>query len=65
MEPITIPQITVAFTVDVDVAYDAFEGRTQQEMAELLKEKLDDLLAELDDRVVYCHTRIDAIYAND
>jgi hypothetical protein len=65
MEPITVPKITVSFAVDLEVEYDAFSGRTSQEMAELLQDKLDDLLPEVDPRVVGVYTSISNIDSND
>ncbi len=65
MESVVVPRITVSFAVDLEVEYDAFSGRTSQDMAELLQDKLDDLLPEVDPRVVGVYTSITNIDSND
>ncbi len=65
MESIVVPKITVSFAVDLEVEYNAFSGRTPQEMAELLQDKLDYLLEEVDSRVVSVYTSITNIDSND
>lgn len=65
MEPVTVPKITISYAVDLEVEYDAFSGRTTQDMAELLQDKLDDLLYEVDGRVVGVYTSITNIDSND
>jgi hypothetical protein len=65
MESIVVPKITVSFAVDLEVEYNAFSGRTPQEMAELLQDKLDYLLEEVDSRVVGVYTSITNIDSND
>ena len=64
MESVVVPKITVSFAVDLEVEYDAFSGRTAQEMAELLQDKLDDLLPEVDRRVISICTSITSIDDN-
>jgi hypothetical protein len=65
MESVVVPRITVSFAVDLEVEYNAFSGRTPQEMAELLQDKLDYLLEEVDSRVVGVYTSITNIDSND
>lgn len=65
MESVVVPKITVSFAVDLEVEYDAFSGRTSKDMAELLQDKLDDLLPEVDPRVVCVYTSITNIDSND
>ena len=65
MESVVVPKITVSFAVDLEVEYDAFSGRTTQEMAELLQDKLDDLLPEVDRRVIGVFTSITNIDSDD
>ncbi len=64
MESVVVPKITVSFAVDLEVEYDAFSGRTAQGMAELLQDKLDDLLPEVDRRVISICTSITSIDDN-
>jgi hypothetical protein len=65
MESVVVPRITVSFAVDLEVEYNAFSGRTPQEMAELLQDKLDYLLEEVDSRVVGVYTSITNIDSDD
>lgn len=65
MEPITVPKITISYAVDLDVEYDPFSGRTAQEMAELIEDKLTDLLYEADRRVTSVFVSITSIDTND
>jgi hypothetical protein len=65
MQSVVVPRITVSFAVDLEVEYDAFSGRTSQDMAELLQDKLDDLLPEVDPRVVGVYTSITNIDSDD
>jgi hypothetical protein len=65
MESIVVPKITVSFAVDLEVEYNAFSGRTPREMAELLQDKLDYLLEEVDSRVVGVYTSITNIDSDD
>jgi len=64
MESIVVPKITVSFAVDLEVEHDAFSGRTSQDMAELLQDKLDNILEEVDPRVVGIYTTITNIDDN-
>ena len=58
MEPIVVPRLTVSYGVELELEYDAFSGRTPEEMAELIQDKLDDLLFEVDPRVVGVYTTV-------
>ncbi len=65
MESITVPKITVSFAVDLEVEYNAFEGRTASELAIALQDDLDDLLFELSPKVKGVFTSITAVDSND
>lgn len=65
MEPIAVPKITVSFAVDLEVEYNAFEGRTAPELAIALQDDLDDLLFELSPKVKGVFTSITAVDSND
>lgn len=65
MEPIVVPKLTVSYGVELELEYDAFSGRTPEEMAELIQDKLDDLLFEVDPRVVGVYTTVTNIDSND
>ena len=47
MDPVVVPKLTVSFTVDLEVEYNSFGGKTVDEIAEALQDDLDDLLFEL------------------
>lgn len=65
MEPITVPKLTIRYSIELDIEYDAFSGRTPDDMAELIQDKLDDLLFEVDPRVVGVYTTVMNIDSND
>lgn len=64
MEPITVPKLTISFAVDIEVAYNSFSGKTDDEIAEALQDELHDLLFELD-QVTGVYTSCTSIAAND
>lgn len=65
MEPIVVPKLTVSFSVDLEVEYDSFNGKTADEIAEALQDELDDLLFEISPNVKGIFTSITAIDFND
>jgi hypothetical protein len=48
MESVPVPKLTVSLAVDIEVAYNSFEGKTADEITESLQDELHDLLFELD-----------------
>ena len=64
MEPIVVPKLIVSYGVELELEYDAFSGRTPEEMAELIQDKMDDLLFEVDPRVVGVYTTVTNIDSN-
>ena len=48
MEPVPVPKLTVSFAVDIELAYNSFNGKTADEISESLQDELHDLLFELD-----------------
>lgn len=65
MEPVYVPRLTVTFTVDLQVEYDPFEGRTTEQMAAGLLETAEDLLWETNPRVTSVVTKINKVKSND
>ena len=65
MEPVYVPRLTVTFTVDLEVEYDPFEGRTTDQMAAGLLETAEDLLWETSPRVTSVVTQIKQVESND
>jgi hypothetical protein len=64
MEPITVPKFTVSFAVDIEVAYNSFNGKTTDEIAEALQDEMHDLLFELE-QVTGVYTTCTSIASND
>ena len=64
MEPVTVPKLTVSFTVDVELAYNSFGGNTADEIAESIQDELHDLLFELE-QVTDVYTSCTSIATND
>lgn len=65
MEPVYTPKLTVSFAVDLEIEYDPFKGRTDEQVAATLQETLDNLLFEASPEVVSVCTLITAIESND
>lgn len=47
MEPVVVPRLSVTFSVELDVEYNSFGGKTQDEIVEALQDEMHDLLFEL------------------
>jgi hypothetical protein len=65
MEKVAVPTLTVSFSVDLDVEYNSFGGKTADEIAEGLQEELDNLLFEASPHVTGVYTSVTAINFND
>jgi hypothetical protein len=65
MQPVVVPKLTVVYSVELEIEYDAFSGRTKFDMADLIQDKMYDLLFEVDPRVVGVHTNIENIESDD
>lgn len=48
MDTVPVPKLTVSLAVDIEVAYNSFDGKTADEITESLQDELHDLLFELD-----------------
>ena len=64
METIPVPKLTISFAVDVEVAYNSFNGKTADELSESLQDELHDLLFELD-QVTGVYTSCTSISSDD
>jgi hypothetical protein len=64
METVPVPKLTISFAVDVEVAYNSFNGKTADELSESLQDELHDLLFELD-QVTGVYTSCTSISSND
>jgi hypothetical protein len=47
MEPVVVPKLLVTFSVELDVEYNSFGGKTEDEIVEALQDEMHDLLFEL------------------
>jgi hypothetical protein len=65
MEPVYVPRLTVAFTVELEVEYDPFKGRTTEQTAAGLVEVAENLLWETSTNVTSVVTKIITVQSND
>ena len=65
MEPITVPELTISFAIDIDVEYDSFGGRTTSDVAIALSDEIENLLYEASPTVKRVYTSITSIENND
>jgi len=65
MEPVYVPRLTVTFTVNLEVEYDPFKGRTTDQTAACLVEVAENLLWETSPRVTSVVTQINQVESND
>jgi hypothetical protein len=65
MEPVYVPKLTVAFTVELKVEYDPFKGRTTDQTAVGLVEVAENLLWETSPKVTSVITNIIAVHSDD
>jgi len=64
MKTVPVPKLTVSFAVDVEVAYNSFNGKTAEEISESLQDEIHDLLFELD-QVTGVYTSCTSITGDD
>jgi hypothetical protein len=65
MEPVYVPRLTVTFTVELEVEYDPFKGRTTEQTAAGLVEVAENLLWETSTSVTSVITKITAVQSDD
>ena len=65
MEPVYVPRLTVTFTVELEVEYDPFKGRTTEQTAAGLVEVAENLLWETNTNVTSVVTKITAVQSDD
>jgi hypothetical protein len=65
MEPVYVPRLTVTFTVELEVEYDPFKGRTTDQTAAGLVEVAENLLWETSPRVTSVVTKIITVQSDD
>ena len=65
MESVPIPSLTLSFSVDLDVNYDPFKGKTQQEFIKYIESELQEVLFDINPAVKNVYTSLIAIEEND
>lgn len=65
MEPITVPELTISFAIDLDVEYDSFSGRTGSDLAIALADEIETLLYEASPAVKRAYVSITGVDTND
>jgi hypothetical protein len=65
MEPVYVPRLTVVFTVELEVEYNPFKGRTTDQTAAGLVEVAENLLWEASTNVTSVVTKITAVQSDD
>jgi hypothetical protein len=64
MEPKTLPCITVSFSVDLELEFDPFKGKTEKDFAIAVEDDLIDALLELRPEVKNVFSSIVAVDTN-
>jgi hypothetical protein len=64
MEPVYVPKLTVSYAVDVEVAYNAFNGKTMDEIADFIQDEIHDMLFDIE-QVTGVTSDNTALYFND
>lgn len=65
METITTPKLKITFSVDLEIDYDPFEGRTPEMVAEAIQDEIHDLLFEASPQVTGVYSTITNILSDD
>lgn len=64
MDPVYVPKLTVSYTVDVEVAYNTFNGKTADEIVDFIQNEIHDMLFDIK-QVTGVTSDNTAIYFND
>ena len=65
MDSVPVPRLTLSFSVDLDVDYDPFKGKTQQEFVKYIESELHEVLYDIAPAVKNAYTSLIAIEEND
>lgn len=65
MKPVAVPKLMLSFSVDLEVEYNSFDGKTTEEMADALQDDLHELLFELSPNVKGVFTSYKTVKIND
>lgn len=61
MEKVFTPVLTVSFTVEIEIEYNPFEGRTSEKLAIGLQDEIEDLILEANPKIKGVFTSINSI----
>lgn len=61
METVTSPTVTVTFSVDLELSYDPFRGKSPEQFAALVQDDLHDALMDLRPEVLSAFTSMVSI----
>jgi len=61
MEKVFTPVLTVLFTVEIEIEYNPFKGRTSKELAVGLQDEIHDLIMEANPKIKGVFTTINSI----
>ena len=61
MDLIPVPHLTINLSIELDVEYDPFKGKTEEEYAKHLEEEVGEILFEISPNVKKVYTSIVAI----
>ena len=65
MDSVPVPRLTLSFSVDLDLDYDPFKGKTQQEFIKYIESELQEVLFDINPAVKNVYTSLIAIEEND
>jgi hypothetical protein len=61
MESVPVPHLTIKLSIELDVEYNPFKGKTEEEYAKHLEEEVGEILFEISPNVKKVYTSIVAI----
>lgn len=64
MDQVPVPRLTLTFSVDLDVDYNPFKGKTQDEFVKYIEGELHDVLYDINPSVKNAYTSLIAIENN-
>jgi len=64
MEPVPIPSLTLSFSVDLDIDYNPFNGKTKEEFIKHIESELHEVLFDVSPSVKNAYTSLIAIDEN-
>ena len=65
MDSVPVPRLTLSFSVDLDLDYDPFKGKTQQEFIKYIESELQEVLLDKSPDIKNVYTSLIAIEEND